>query len=325
MTIQKSDLPLTVKNADGSVSSIPVYQLTFSNGTLSSSSPGQVTYSPPAGGSSAVYAPTGGNYIAFLADGDLTNEKVLTAGSSVTTHTDATAIYINATTATPIVYAPTGGNFLAFSADANLTAERVVAASDNITIVSSGTSFLISATTNGAVAGAPSDGEYITYAANGSLSAEKTLTAGSSVTTHTDSTAFYVNATTNANIAGSNYVTFLADAALSNEKILTAGNSVTITTGATTVTINAVTNALASTGVSITRITFNSNNLTSGGSGALIASHNLAQQFVSVAMYDSTNNIAFPDSYNLNSNSSLQVDLDSWGVITGTWHLVMVG
>lgn len=43
-------------------------------------------------------AGTGAFYITYLADPTLSVEKVLTAGSSVTIHTDATAIYINATT-----------------------------------------------------------------------------------------------------------------------------------------------------------------------------------------------------------------------------------
>lgn len=41
---------------------------------------------------------TGGFFVAWSSDTTMSNEKVLTAGSSVTMHTDSTAIYINATT-----------------------------------------------------------------------------------------------------------------------------------------------------------------------------------------------------------------------------------
>lgn len=50
------------------------------------------------GAGGVTYAPTGGLYITFSADTLLSNEKVLTAGSSVTITTDAGAVYINAIT-----------------------------------------------------------------------------------------------------------------------------------------------------------------------------------------------------------------------------------
>ena len=51
-----------------------------------------------AGQAGTVYAATGASYLTWKAEGGLTAEKVLTAGSSVTIHTDATAIYIDAIT-----------------------------------------------------------------------------------------------------------------------------------------------------------------------------------------------------------------------------------
>lgn len=60
-------------------------------------------YWPPQGGgggssNSAGLAGTGIFAVTYLADGTLSNEKILTAGSSVTLHTDSTSIYVNATT-----------------------------------------------------------------------------------------------------------------------------------------------------------------------------------------------------------------------------------
>ncbi len=216
------------------------------------------------------FAPTGGSYISWQADAGLSSEKTLTAGSSVTTHTDATAFYVNATTfdATSLkVYAPTGGNYIAFSADANLSAEKVLTAGSSVTTHTDASAFYVNATTNANISGA----SYITFAADAALSAEKTLTAGSSVTTHTDATAFYVNATTfNATTlkvyapTGGNYVAFAADGDLSAEKVITASDNIVINTGATTVGISATTSnisGLVGTGRTVTAST----GLTGGG------------------------------------------------------------
>lgn len=52
-----------------------------------------------AGGSSVVYAPTGGNYITFALDAALSNEKVLQASNAtINITTDATGFYISANT-----------------------------------------------------------------------------------------------------------------------------------------------------------------------------------------------------------------------------------
>ena len=61
-----------------------VYGLAWANTSISASSGG--------------LAGTGGNYVTFLADATLSNEKTLTQGSSVIIRTDSTAVYIDALT-----------------------------------------------------------------------------------------------------------------------------------------------------------------------------------------------------------------------------------
>jgi len=168
--------PLRVREADGSPNAIPVFDIILSNNlTLLRNNPGTVTISATtgAGGSSVVYAPTGGNYITFIADADLTNEKILTASDSITIVTDGTRVFISATTnaggGSGTVNAGSAGN-LAFYPSAGTTvddlligsASTVVAvnssgashqyfllrASDNMTVFYSGTAYSFSATTN---------------------------------------------------------------------------------------------------------------------------------------------------------------------------------
>ena len=62
-----------------------------------------------ASASSGGLAGTGGFYAVWSSDPLLSNEKVITAGSSVTLHTDDTAIYINATTGASGTSEPTKG------------------------------------------------------------------------------------------------------------------------------------------------------------------------------------------------------------------------
>ena len=201
-----------------------------------------------------VYAPTGGNYVAFLADAALSNEKVLTAGSSINITTDASAIYINATTSPPgasPVYAPTGGFYIAFAADANLSAEKVLQASNGtININTDATGFFISANTGaGGGSGASTAGNYIVFSADAGLSNEKILQASNAtINITTDATGFYISANTGVSASspiyaptGGFYVVYSGMDVLSAERVLTAGSSVTITTDGTAVYINATT------------------------------------------------------------------------------------
>jgi len=203
---------------------------------------------------SAGLAGTGGNFVTFAADATLSNEKVLTAGSSVIIRTDSTAIYIDAQTGggSSVIYAPTGGNYIAFAADANLSNEKILTAGSSVTVHTDSTAFYINAITSlfSGTAGLAGTGPFylLHTSGNGTLPQSKRIAAGSSVTTHTDSTTFYINAVTSlfsgsAGLAGTGafYVTYLADSTLSNEKVLTAGSSVTIRTDATAIYISAQT------------------------------------------------------------------------------------
>lgn len=191
-------------------------------------------------GGGPVYAPTGGTYIVFSADTVLSAEKILTAGSSVTLVTDATAVYINALTnaaATNLVYAPTGGEYVTYIANGTLTAEKVLTAGSSVTLVTDGTAIYINALTNaaGGTIYAPTGGFYVSWSADTLLSAEKTLTAGSSVTIVTDATTVWINALTNAAggvvyaPTGGNYLAFAADANLTAERVLSTGTPILYT------------------------------------------------------------------------------------------------
>jgi len=127
------------------------------------------------GATGSVYAPTGGSYIVFSADTDLTNEKVLTASNNITITTDSTTIWISATTGAAgagggsgtvnagsagnlTYYASAGtsvddlligsaGTILAVNSSGALHQYFLLRASDNATVVVNGTSFNVSATT----------------------------------------------------------------------------------------------------------------------------------------------------------------------------------
>lgn len=98
------------------------------------------------------YAPTGGNYVAFLADASLTNEKVLTAGTNVTISTDSTAIYINADTGGG-GGAPTNAEYVTYAGNGSLSNEKILTAGSSVTIVTDATAIYINAITNPAGAG----------------------------------------------------------------------------------------------------------------------------------------------------------------------------
>jgi len=146
--------PLTVRDQDGNPVIIPTYILEFSGATITRIGPTsvRVMVDSGGGGSSVVYAPTGGEYLTYAANAGLTAERVVAASDNITIVSSGTSFLISANTGaggSGVVYAETGDTFLVYSASTSLTNERVIAASDNITIVSSGTSFLISAITNG--------------------------------------------------------------------------------------------------------------------------------------------------------------------------------
>jgi len=215
-------------------------------------------------GDSGGLAGTGFYYLVGSNEAGLPASKVLSAGSSVTIHTDTTAFYINAITNAG---SGSGGlmgtaNFLvAWSSDPLLSNEKVLRAGSSVTIATDATGIYITAITSlfsGSGGLASTGGFFAVWSNDATLSNEKIITAGSSVTLHTDGSAIYINATTSvggssAGLAGTGsfYVTWLTDPALSNEKTLTAGSSVTLHTDASAVYINATTSEItAASGVS---------------------------------------------------------------------------
>jgi len=60
-------------------------------------------------------------------------------------------------------------------------------------------------------------------------------------------------------------------------------------------------------------------------SNALTVAHNLGQQFVQVMVTDNTNAIVQPDNIVMTNSSNTTVDLTSFGTLTGTWNVVVIG
>lgn len=73
--------------------------------------------------------------------------KLITAGSSITTRTDATSFYIDATTATPIAYAASGSYFIVGSSQPLLPGSRILTAGSSISMITDSTAFYVTALT----------------------------------------------------------------------------------------------------------------------------------------------------------------------------------
>ena len=129
--------PLRVREADGSPNVIPVFDMILSGATLTNLGAGvvRVLIDSGAGGTGA---PTDAPYVTWAANAALTAERILTAGSSVTIVTDATAIYVNALTGggASTVYAATGNQYVTISAAADLTDEYTLASGTGIIVTS---------------------------------------------------------------------------------------------------------------------------------------------------------------------------------------------
>ena len=153
-------------------------------------------------------AGTGGFYVAWSSDLLLSNEKVLTAGSSVIVRTDATAIYVDALTSASASsggLASTGGFYVTYIADATLSNERILVAGSSVIVRTDATSIYVDALTGGgsSVVYAPTNAFYVVQSANPTLTNEFVLVAGSSIIVRTDATSIYVDAITNGLGAGS--------------------------------------------------------------------------------------------------------------------------
>lgn len=183
MTIENFP-PLRIRENDGDPNVIPVYDIILSsNLQLLNKGAGVVSIlaTTGAGGSSTVYAPTGGEYLVYSANADLSAERIVTASDNITIVSSGTSFLISATTSDisgkqdTITY-PLGvnsggtGKTVAGSASAlvGINSDGLVydffylRASDNTTLVRTGTNILISATTNPGIINTGS-AAYLTY------------------------------------------------------------------------------------------------------------------------------------------------------------------
>jgi hypothetical protein len=60
-------------------------------------------------------------------------------------------------------------------------------------------------------------------------------------------------------------------------------------------------------------------------SGVLSVTHSLGQQYVVCQVYDNDEELINPDEVTLQDANSLDVDLTSYGTLSGTWHVVCIG
>ena len=217
--------PLKISTTDNSFTQIPVFELELSGGTLTKLSPTKVRLQiggsqgpsgPP--GASTVYAPTGGEYITFVANNTLTAEKVLTASDNITVTTDASTFWIAANTSDisgkqdsvsfPLNIGSGGtgksttGAYATLLGISNGAYEPFsIIASNNIVVRSDATNIYLEAQTSSAAAGvtyAPTGGFYAVFSAQDVLTSEKVITASNNITITTDGSSIYFSANTNA-------------------------------------------------------------------------------------------------------------------------------
>ena len=93
-----------------------------------------------------------------------------------------------------------------------------------------------------------------------------------------------------------------------------SGTSGQIGSGTTSVVINTV--------GKVYRRTFITTDLSLG---VLTVTHNLGQQIVLVQVSDDSNQIIVPDSITLTSNVTTTINLASYGVLTGSWNVIIRG
>ncbi len=72
----------------------------------------------------------------------------------------------------------------------------------------------------------------------------------------------------------------------------------------------------------IYRASFTNANLTGG---MLPVVHNIGQQFVQVVVYDENNRVVLPDEITMTNATTSTIDFTSFGALTGTWNVMVIG
>jgi hypothetical protein len=106
---------------------------------------------------------------------------------------------------------------------------------------------------------------------------------------------------------------------------LTNANSVTgalpVTNGGTGATTAAASRAALVT-PSFYRASFTSANVSNG---SYVIAHNLGQQFVAITLVDNTNSVVMPDNIVMTNATASTMDLTSFGALSGTWQVIVLG
>lgn len=59
--------------------------------------------------------------------------------------------------------------------------------------------------------------------------------------------------------------------------------------------------------------------------GVLTVTHSLGQKYVQVSVYDNTDKKVMPDDITLTNTTTLTIDFTSFGTLTGTWNVIVIG
>jgi hypothetical protein len=131
------------------------------------------------GGGGGGGAPTDAQYLTLAANGGLSDERVLTAGTGISL-TDGGAGGALTVAATGGGGAPTDAQYLTLAANGGLSDERVLTAGTGISLTDGGAGGALTVA-NTIAAGAPTAAQYLTLAADGGLTNERVLTAGTGI------------------------------------------------------------------------------------------------------------------------------------------------
>jgi hypothetical protein len=106
----------------------------------------------------------------------------------------------------------------------------------------------------------------------------------------------------------------------------TDANTTSIDLGSFTVTgtwraIVSATGGVSTTNPNSYRTSFVNGDLTAG---VLTVTHNLAEKFVDVTVYNNSDQKIIPDDITVTNANNLDIDLSGFGTLTGTWNLVII-